>query len=108
MNHQQYVHSDKWKDRRDRYYHEHGGSKGYVCCVRTCSCRFMLELNHLTYAHSGQGMELDYELCWLCPEHHEMYHKGEVVVKAYFPRKFLFWKLPPRIVEYTDYSLALP
>lgn len=83
FDHKTYMVSDAWKERRDRYYHEHGGVKGYVCAARDCDCRSMLELHHLSYDHAGHGEEPDEELCWLCRDHHQMYHDGRLKITVY-------------------------
>jgi 5-methylcytosine-specific restriction endonuclease McrA len=90
ISYQEYIQSDRWKQRRDRYYWSQGGPSGYVCCVRGCGVRKNLHLHHLTYEHLGN--ERTWELCFLCPDCHKLYHEGKVTITVMEPYKFLFWK----------------
>ncbi len=63
----EYMASDDWQRRRDRYTMEHD----YAC--HRCRAHEGLQLHHRTYARLGA--ELDGDLCWLCESCHGIQHK---------------------------------
>lgn len=59
----EYLRSDRWARRREKYRQTH--PEECQICYSTRQC----ELHHISYRHLGN--EPDIDLAWLCHEHHE-------------------------------------
>lgn len=67
MKYQDYIDSERWRSRRNRFLAEHGRA------CRMCGATKKIHVHHLTYERIGH--ELDDDLMVLCPNHHRDVHK---------------------------------